>query len=239
MNIDYLKIIGIVLSSLSIILTLYFKNKEKKEFGLFYILKSKNFAKIPSNILDTAEIDNIVHNIILTDFLFFNLGKKTLNLIDLGKVLGLQLVFSSKTDNLEIVETGFSDENNDLKYKLDGNRIKIMFDHIKKNQFIYLRIKSEIVNDNQIQLLGSLIEDQEIKPFSNWNYLVHTIKSYFFVILSFTLVSSTIDEFFHLGFVFVIVFCFLVGYIFIDSYDNKYGSALRKKIKKIQFDNVD
>lgn len=163
----WLNILFLFLAIFSIILSLIFYFKSKKEKRPTYSKKTSNVIQrtvIKSNKLEVKYNGSSIENLSMTEFAFWNSGRETIRGIDIAPSDPL-IIKSTAPIILYDFEVQFkNDINNFIIQKINENSLKLSFDFIDFNQGVKLKIYHSGNLSSELLLQGTIIGSEGIKP---------------------------------------------------------------------------
>ncbi len=225
-----IQFIQITLTVLAIANTLIFRYRDKRKKKLFYIFRNRIILE---NKLNDEKVvikynDEKTKKLVQTEVLIFNKSGQTIKFEEIGKTLGLQLVFSQNTSlfNVKILE--YNNPNVNLTYHQENNKIKLYFDYFKNENYVLMKFISDENNYNKPELLGEFINKDKILKFNSLKFKMNQ----FIRVIPYILIGSTmlgfVCEYYKIPKEIYYIITFIFGLLSVDIF----GKILDKKIDK-------
>lgn len=152
--------IGIILSIVGIIATIYFAKKSRKEKDPKYFLRTHNLIRDFSNQLKALEINyagQTISNLTVTRIFFWNNGMDTIDKVDIAEAS--PILIKMKNDYKILSAKVLYTKNATNRFSIlqhPDESILINFDYLDKNEGGVIQILHTGQSSNDIELLGAI-----------------------------------------------------------------------------------
>jgi len=166
-NNPLLNIIFLLLALFSIVLTLIFYFKAKREKLPAYSKKTTRVIQntvIKSNQLEVKYNGSLVENLSIMEFAFWNAGRETIRGSDIAVHDPLIIKSKNKIIIYDVQILIHDQVNNCQLVRLTENSFKMTFDFLDQNQGVKLKIYHSGNYSAEIEVLGTIIGTDGIKP---------------------------------------------------------------------------
>lgn len=230
-----LQFLQISITALAFTANLIFRYRDKRRKKLFYVIGNRTILenRLSDNKIVLTYNGEKTKKLLQTDILILNKSGQTIKYEELGKSLGLQIVFSETTNlyNLEIIE--YNNPNVNLTCQQENNKIKLFFDYFKNENYVLLKFLSNENNIKKPELLGEFINNDRIVKFNLTRYKISEVKRAFPYILIGSVVLSIISTYFKFEEKTIYILVIIFGFVSIDILRKVLNKKIDRRIKDI------